>query len=79
MTHSKKIQELRYAKINLYAQYNELIMKHSKENDQYMIDIMRRNNPLEEALLVSINAIEEVIEALEKESEELNNLFKGGK
>tara|TARA_R100000734_G_scaffold1435_1_gene1522 strand:- start:257 stop:496 length:240 start_codon:yes stop_codon:yes gene_type:complete len=79
MTHSKKIQELRYAKINLYSEYNALIAKHSKKNDTYMLDIMRRNNPLEEALLVSINAIEEVIEALEKESEELTNLFKGGK
>lgn len=79
MTHSKKIQELKYAKKNLVGEYDTLIQKHIENNDTYMLDIMRKNNPLEEALLVSINAIEEVIEALEKESEELTNLFKGGK
>ncbi len=79
MKHSQKIEELAYAKRNLVGEYDALIQKHIENNDTYMLDIMRRNNPLEEALLVSINAIEEVIEALEKESKELTNLFKGGK
>lgn len=79
MKHSQKIQELKYAKRNLVGEYDALIQKHIENNDAYILDIMRRNNPLEEALLVSIHAIEEVIEALEKESEELTSLFKGGK
>ena len=66
MKHSKKIEQLAYAKRNLVLEYDALINKH-------------RNNPLEEALLVSIYAIEEVMKALEEENNFLATLFKGEK
>lgn len=74
MTHSKKIEQLAYAKRNLVGEYDALIKKHTS-----IKDIVQRNTILEEALLASIHAIERVIEALEKESKELTALFKGAK
>lgn len=74
MKHSQKINLLKYAQLNLSIEYNSLINK----EDNYK-NIAERNTILEEALLVSKNAMGEVIKALEKESEELTNLFKGGK
>ena len=74
MTHSKKIEQLAYAKRNLVGEYDALIKKHTS-----IKDIVQRNTILEEALLASIHAIERVIEALEKESKELTALFKGEK
>ena len=61
LTISKKIEKLEYAKRNLDGEYNDLIKKH------LLIDIMQRNHPLEEALVVSIHAIEKVLESLEEE------------
>lgn len=61
LTISKKIEKLEYAKRNLDGEYNDLMKKHS------LVDIMQRNHPLETALVVSIDAIERVLESLEKE------------
>ncbi len=61
LTISKKIEKLEYAKRNLDGEYNDLMKKHSLK------DIMQRNHPLEEALIVSIDAIERVLESLEEE------------
>lgn len=61
LTISKKIEKLEYAKRNLDGEYNDLMKKHS------LVDIMQRNHPLETALVVSIDAIERVLESLEEE------------
>ena len=61
LTISKKIEKLEYAKRNLDGEYNDLMKKHSLK------DIMQRNHPLEEALIVSIHAIEKVLESLKDE------------
>ena len=74
MKHSKKIEQLAYAKRNLVGEYDALINKH----DNYK-DIAQRNTILEEALLASVHAIEEVMKALEEENNFLATLFKGGK
>ena len=74
MKHSKKIEQLAYAKRNLEGEYNSLISKHTS-----IKDIVQRNTILEEALLVSIHAIEEVMKALEEENNFLATLFKGEK
>ena len=74
MKHSQKINLLKYAQLNLSIEYNSLINK----EDNYK-NIAERNTILEEALLVSKNAMGEVIKALEKASEELTDPFKGGK
>ena len=74
MTHSKKIEQLAYAKRNLVGEHDALIKKHTS-----IKDIVQRNTILEEALLVSIHAIEEVMKALEEENNFLATLFKGGK
>ena len=63
MKHSQKINLLKYAQLNLAIEYNSLINK----EDNYK-NIAERNTILEEALLVSKNAIEEVVKALEKEN-----------
>ena len=74
MKHSKKIEQLAYAKRNLVGEYDALIKKHTT-----IKDIAQHNNPLEEALLVSIHAIEEVMKSLEEENNFLATLFKGEK
>ena len=61
LTITKKIEKLEYAKRNLDGEYNDLMEKHS------IRDIMQRNHPLEEALIVSIHAIEKVLESLKDE------------
>ena len=71
MKHSKKIEQLAYAKRNLVVEYDALINTNART-------LIGRNTMLEEALLVSIHAIEEVMKALEEENNFLATLFKGG-
>ena len=72
MKHSKKIEQLAYAKRNLVGEYDALINTNTRT-------LVGRNTMLEEALLVSIHSIEEVMKALEEENNFLATLFKGGK
>ena len=72
MTHSKKIEQLAYAKRNLVGEYDALINTNTRT-------LVGRNTMLEEALLVSIHSIEEVMKALEEENNFLATLFKGEK
>ena len=72
MKHSKKIEQLAYAKRNLVGEYDALINTNTRT-------LVGRNTMLEEALLVSIHSIEEVMKALEEENNFLATLFKGEK